>query len=321
MKRVLITPVKNEAHYLPSFIEHHLQYFDKIVIADQRSTDNSWEISTSYNDVVAIKNNSESYDERQRRLLLIHEARKIDKKPFVVGLDADEFLLLKNSEWDSVTELLCGQYPDHSVQFDWMALRPGGQNWSRFKHTFCSPSLTGELPEGFIHIPRVPLSEKSVHLKSPIVLHLNLYFPKRQQMKTWWYMAMEAIKRTNKNVDLNRIYQRSATGDSAPIEPVSKEYETQIQSLLTHINREDTWDTWHKNEIIQMLSGTDLPALQNIDIWKYPWDLDLRAIGYYEEITPPLSHQIIFQWFRKTRKCKPTIPIRLIDRLLRTFID
>lgn len=318
MKKILITPVKNEAHYLPAFLAHHAPLFDVIIIADQNSTDGSREIAASHPKVCLVKNQLDEYNERTRRNLLLEKAYELAERPLIVGLDADEFLLTDKTTWDRLTY-------EHGMQqqilrFPWMALRPDRKSWVEYEHVFCNTRSDGMLDEGFIHLPRVPLSGSQCTISEVVVLHLNLFFPKRQQMKTWWYMALEATRRSSKIVDLHRLYLKSATGVHKSIQPVPERWRSDVDEALGRLSVSDTWDTWQLDALVEMLTDGRHKSLQKVDIWGYPWSAELASRGLVPVQGPSIFFQLLFLWFRTSTRPRLAVCPRIVDAVLRLVV-
>src|SRR4051812_20136261 len=92
-KIVVITPVKNEAWILNRFLQVTSQFADRIIIADQNSTDESVSICQRYLKVTLVRNEFDEYDEASRQRLLIQMARELVPEPkILLALDADEIL-------------------------------------------------------------------------------------------------------------------------------------------------------------------------------------------------------------------------------------
>src|SRR5947209_8846985 len=90
---VVVTPVRNEAWILERFLTVTSRFADHIIIADQRSTDDSRAICSRYPKVRVIDNPTDEFNERDRQLLLRRHARALVPSPRVIlALDADEIL-------------------------------------------------------------------------------------------------------------------------------------------------------------------------------------------------------------------------------------
>src|SRR5690349_7454919 len=101
---ICLTPVKDEAWILDRFLACASEWADRIIIADQGSTDGSREICSLYPKVTVIENPSKSFNEPQRRAMLIDEARKTPGPKLLIGLDADEMLSANwkdSAEWQA----------------------------------------------------------------------------------------------------------------------------------------------------------------------------------------------------------------------------
>ena len=90
---VVVTPIRNEARILNRFLSVTSQFADLIIVADQDSTDGSRAIYPLFPKVVMVENPSVGYDEAERQLLLLAEARKrVPGRRLILALDADELL-------------------------------------------------------------------------------------------------------------------------------------------------------------------------------------------------------------------------------------
>jgi hypothetical protein len=317
MTRLLLTPVKNEAALLGAFLDHHAPLFERILVADQGSTDGTWDIAKSHPKVLAIRNPDSGYNENFRRRLLLDEARRIDPDAFIAGLDADEFLLTDPEKWESVCQGWVRDFPNDALQLPWMCLAPNGREWFALKNIFCRPGGGGSLPKSEIHLPRVPLGANTRFCSEVPVLHLNVFWPRRQQMKTWWYMALEVQKFGAVSIDSRRLYRRSGTGEYPNRQFVPADHAAAISNILRRIDLQDTWDTWHKKCILEMLEKDSAHGLRQAPIWDYPWRCELSCAGQPEHPGPSLIGHIADWWIDATngRRHHPTV--RAIDSILR----
>ena len=90
---VVLTPLKNDAWILRRFLEVASVFADRIIIADEGSTDGGREICAEFEKVTVIDNASSGYDEAARQQLLIRTARELVPMPrTLIALHADEIL-------------------------------------------------------------------------------------------------------------------------------------------------------------------------------------------------------------------------------------
>src|SRR3989449_5704811 len=90
---VVVTPVRNEAWILERFLSVTSRFADHIIVADQRSSDDSRAICSRYPKVTVIDNPTDEFNERDRQLLLLRQARAPVPPPrAILAPDADEIL-------------------------------------------------------------------------------------------------------------------------------------------------------------------------------------------------------------------------------------
>lgn len=317
MTRLLLTPVKNEAALLGPFLEHHAPLFDRILVADQGSTDGSWDIASSHPKVLAIRNPDAGYNENFRRRLLLDEARRIDPDALIAGLDADEFLLADPTKWESVCQDWKTGFADHAIQLPWMCLAPGGQDWFALKNIFCRPGAGGRLPGSEIHLPRVPVGGPTHFCAETPVLHLNLFWPRRQQMKTWWYSALESKMFGALSIDARRLYRHSGTGSMRNRQQVPEEWRKPVSDILSRIALADSWDSWHKERLLEMLQNDIDGRLCHAPIWGYPWRCELFCAGLGDHPGPSLVGRLADWWIEATNDRRKNPLVRAVDSGLR----
>lgn len=317
MKRFLITPVRNEAHLLDAFIRHHTPLFDHIVIADQQSTDGSWEIASAHPNVIALCNDSQVYDERVRRILMLDEVQRRHPGALVMGLDADEFLLADPSAWEARCADWIRSHPEKTIRFHWNYLHPDGTDWFVFQQDFCRPVLDGEIKPGFIHLPRIPVTPEKLVCDEFPILHLNLYWRRRMQMKVWWYQAIEAMGGGEPSIDSLRLYSRNAACIMPHRHSIPEKFQKTVRGILDSIRVEDTWDTWLKTDLLGMLARDRESRLSSIPIWSFPWQTELAAAGLPAHPGPSLRCRLMDWWIQKTNADSKSAPVRFIDAILR----
>ncbi len=317
MKRFLITPVRNEAHLLEAFIRHHTPLFDHIVIADQQSTDGSWEIANSHPNVIALRNDSPVYDERVRRIIMLYEVERRHPGALVMGLDADEFLLAEPPNWESRCEDWIRNHSDRTIRFHWNYLHPNGADWFVLQQDFCRPVISGEINPGYIHLPRIPATAEKLLCDEFPILHLNLYWLRRMQMKVWWYQALEVMNGGEPSIDSLRLYSRNAACIMPHRHTVPDKFQPEIRRILESLRVEDSWDTWHKTDLLEMLARDQDSLLSTIPIWAFPWQTELAATGLPAHPGPSLRCRLMEWWIQKTNATSKSTPVRWVDAILR----
>jgi len=107
---VVVTPVRNEAWILERFLSVTSRFADYIIIADQRSTDETRAICRKYPKVRVVDNPTDEFNERDRQLLLLREARALVPAPrIILALDADEILAANALDTPSWRTLLAAR--------------------------------------------------------------------------------------------------------------------------------------------------------------------------------------------------------------------
>ena len=104
-KIICLTPVRNEEWIIEKFLKAASIWADHIILSDQGSTDNTAKIASQFPKVSVIDNSKlHDLNEREYRLPLYSEARKISGKKMLVLLDADEFLTpnFDDLEWNTM---------------------------------------------------------------------------------------------------------------------------------------------------------------------------------------------------------------------------
>ncbi|MCA6439255.1 MAG: glycosyltransferase family 2 protein [Sediminibacterium sp.] len=203
MKKICITPIRNEAWILDSFLKAASLWADIIIIADQNSDDGSLDIARKYNKVHLIENRSVEFNEPERQELLLNEARKFGDNNFILALDADEILsanFLYSKEWEDFFL----NPPGTQMALKWANISPDLHSyWENFPH-FIFGFIDDGSPKNssIIHSPRIPVSnnKKTIYLKEIRLLHFQYAFYERLIVKHVWYQFHERIINPDKSI-------------------------------------------------------------------------------------------------------------------------
>ena len=197
---VVVTPVRNEAWILERFLSVTSRFADHIIIADQRSTDDSRAICGRHPKVRVIDNPTDEFNERERQLLLLRHARALVPAPRVIlALDADEILAANALETPSWRAMLDAR-PGTIVCFERVDLYETPDQCMR--HDRLTP--LGYVDDDVEHAPRdmhsvrVPIPDyaRRLLLDDIAVLHYSALRPTALAAKLRWYSVIENVRGT-----------------------------------------------------------------------------------------------------------------------------
>lgn len=203
-----LTPTKNEEWVIRQFIQAASLWADRIVIADQQSSDDTVKIAKTFPSVTIINNNTSNLNEDSRQNLLINEARKYSGEKVLVSLDADEFFTpnFDCAEWNKIIKSPIGT----SFFLSMYNVLPGLKKMWQFKKRF--PLIYIDDNASFsgvtIHGNRLPVNASKTTLLNEVgVLHFQFYDWQRNLHKMRWYQAWEAINHPDRHpIDIFRQY-------------------------------------------------------------------------------------------------------------------
>jgi glycosyltransferase involved in cell wall biosynthesis len=271
-----LTPVKNEAWILERFLKCASVWADRIIIADQGSTDGSQEIAQKFSKVTIIGNVSTEYNELERQRMLIAEARRSVGPKVLVALDADEFLtsnFLKSPEWQSIT----GAVPGTVIKFQWPQIEATFSGLYFFDYPY-------EMPFGFvddgsehtgqtIHSFRVPVPPGSPILAPAQikVMHYCLLDRDRFKSRIRWYQCFEHLTLKKKPIELYRYYHpylfMSSVMRPIPDEWIQGYEERGIDTSSVNRERVYRWD----REVLQYFKRYGVAEFKRLAIWDVDW--------------------------------------------------
>ncbi len=298
MKIIVITPVKNEAWILERFLSVTSIFADHIIIADQNSTDGSLDIYARYPKVVLVKNESNTFNEAERQILLFKKAREIEPGPKVIlALDADEILAANAMETPGWQTMLNAE-PGTMLCFEKPEMYLNTENTIRYSNTwplgFIDDGITEHKPS-LIHSIRVPISKSGsiLHLNEIKILHYAMTRMNAQQAKWRMYSVIESSMSTmslrqrrkmyvkNKDWTENRIIEKT---------PSNWFHNWEKQGIdMQNIN--DSKYYWQDLYTLQLFSKHGVNQFWNEDIWDANWE---GALAFFKQAgKPDLPEKII----------------------------
>ncbi len=307
---ICLTPVRNEAWILDTFLKCTSLWADYIIIADQNSTDGSREIANRYEKVILIENKSKQFNEPERQKLLIAAARKITGKRLLITLDADEIFagnFLDTADWNSMLNAKEGTV----FGFHWLNLLPAFKRCWKSEGFFPWAIMddnshhTGEE----IHSPRVPVKDWGaiVKLEQIEVLHYQYTDWKRMESKHRYYQCIERLKFPQKPaVAIFRMYNHMYAIFKNKLKDCKEEWFSFYEAkdiLLRNIKPSET--NWFDDEVSKILIEHGSHKFKKESIWtenfssKDPRNFIDKMLHFYLKRTTYFTNNFIVKLFDK----------------------
>jgi hypothetical protein len=324
---ICITPVRNEAWILERFLAAAELWADRIVLADQRSTDATRAIAARFTKVEVVDNHSPGYDEGARQRLLLAAARKIPGERLIVALDADEALTA--GSWESAEWAAAKAAPPGTVfSFDWVNVLPGLDQ---------AQVAEAQLPFAFrddgtehvgerIHSTRLPLSPGAPvrRMHAVKVLHLQYTAWARMRSKQRWYQAWEAVHHPDKRpVQIFRQYNRMLAFPPEELRPVDPAWFAGYERCGIHLTRHPADSVyWWDEEVLAWLLTRGRGTFRRIALWDIEWQRIAARTGVDAPVgalTDPRSRfeRAVHRWLEATqRRGVESRATRWLQRLL-----
>ena len=326
---IVITPVRNEAWVLEAFLTHCSSWADRIIVADQHSTDGSREIAQRFPKVTLIDNPTDEWVENVCRARLLEEAQQFPGDKIIFALDADEFLsdrFRETAGWNRIMQ----SEPNEIFYFRWFNLYGDmshgkvegiGAEWAA--HYAPAIDLVAEYrlrEQHAVHCQRVPCLEgercrytmiediRFVHLGN-----LNMY---RMRNKLDFYQVVNFDKNPHKSSPLSlfRSYTRMLDF-SAPRLDTPMRLTTADGHDITPLVRTSDHGQHYIGEMVAILQREGTRKFKKLCIWDNP---DLRAAGI--DYRPPLHIRIFHKYLKVTQRHVGSLPVRIIDKLLKKIV-
>jgi hypothetical protein len=276
---VVLTPVRNEAWILERFLEVTSRFADRIVLADQHSTDASRSIAARFPKVTVIDNPAVGFNEGDRQLLLLEAARRLEPGPrILLGLDADEVLAADapgSPDW----QRMLAAPPGTILGLERMDLLQDGLRVMRFPRW----TQLGYVDDGaphrplLIHSTRVPAPDGAPELALPgvKVLHYALVRPSAVAAKARWYSALENCMGTCSNSFKRRMRYHNMMDDSrtARIEAVDPAWFAgwEAAGIPMRGDREEPF-YWYDEEVLRLFGEHGSRRFWLDDLWGVDWE-------------------------------------------------
>ena len=286
MQKIVVTPVKNESWILSLTLACHSLWADKIIVADQKSDDNTREICLQFPKVQLIKNDSTQFNEAERRQILLNEVRKNNKNALIFALDADEILsaeALDNSFWQELSKKI---HPGMSISMQWMQLWDGFETYNnsktwRDKKVFAYyDDGVSNFGKGLMHLPRVPDSylDNFIDIETPKVLHFQFVNLNRSQAKQRYYQVLDKVIGRVKN-DFKNNFIYGVTKQKPKLLPIPKKWLAGYLERGINFSYDKKENTYWNKEIIKYFLKHTSKEFKWLDIWDIDWKKETERLN------------------------------------------
>jgi Glycosyl transferase family 2 len=297
---ICLTPVRNEAPQLESFLAAAATWADAIIVADQASTDGSREIAARHPKVVLVDNTGAGLDESYRQRLLVERARsEFPGARVLIALDADEALTAGARNTSGWRAMLASP-PGTPLLMPWINLLPGAQRaWVAPRPKRFGLVDDGSEPApGLIHNGRLPAgSRPSLALGDLGVVHLQLLDWPRMKAKQRWYQAWERVHlpRTRPHAIYRRYHWMDAL---APAQVVPTEpgwlggYGDVGADLVRRGTTASSYAHWDE-AVLELIDAHGAETFRRVDLWDHDWAPAARRRG---RSTPADPRRPVDRW-------------------------
>lgn len=323
---ICLTPTRNERWIIQRFLAAAQTWATHVIVADQCSTDGTYETLAQTPGVDVIKNDSPAYDESHRQRLLLARARKIPGRRILLGLDADEALSAhapSSPEWAK----LLSAAPGTILRFRWVNILPG------FREAWIPPEprAFGFVDDGsvhsgsLIHSPRVPQppGAPTLDFEDIVVLHFQYVAWERMISKQRWYQAWEFTRHRQKGpLEIFRQYNHMhGSWDRSELQPVRPEWLAAYEQAgidFRSLAAEPV--TWWDQEVVKMLGAHGPDYFRRVAIWNHDWASVARQLGLdYPRLADPRSlfEKLAHRLLASTQHRRGELPVRGLEKFLR----
>ena len=325
-KIICLTPVKNEEWIIGKFLKAASIWADSIIISDQGSTDDTVKIASQFPKVTIIDNSKLlEYNEKEYRLPLYNEARKLPGKKLLIQLDVDEFLTpnFDDLEWKTMMEAPIGT----RFLFNWYNIQTNMNSYFvEDNKPFAFMDDGSEYDSGIIHCPRIPLRRDVpyVKLNSINVLHFQFVNWDRMELKHMWYRMYEKVIHPRKSIIQiwrEYHYEKNRPIDNINVFALPREYLDGYNKYgieLTSVLKvpEKHWD----NRMVDYIVRYGWKRFKRVDVDKnYIRQIDHHEVLKSQKLKYNAIDLLIINYLKRTQRNKNKIYIKVIDLLLMPF--
>jgi hypothetical protein len=320
-KIICLTPVRNEAWILNTFLKATSLWADYIIIADQCSTDGSREIALQYSKVILINNNQLSMHQAQTRKLLFEEAKKIKGNKILFSLDADEFLSGNFSATKSWGEIMNSK-PGDIFFFKWINICENTNEciitkpWMHWASRVDDNILESYFPDNYIHEWRLPYPKNDANkfkIDDIYFIHFARVNKKRQINKNIFYQVSTLHNEPHKSiVSLFRMYHSEINEIRSVVNSdIYSFYTNNGISLLNDILRNDE-GKYYIDEVKKYFKIDGIDRFAGLNIWEKDF---LTALNVDDPRN--ILIKLLHIYLKNTQRFSRKLVIRFTDKILK----
>jgi glycosyltransferase involved in cell wall biosynthesis len=283
MRIIALMPVRNEDWILNQTLKTLCSFCDLIIVADQRSTDETDNILKRYSPKVAVIDNREVSHSTKIRWRLLDEAREYQGQNFIILADADE-IFTSNITDPNVLEQIVGVKPGTGIEVPWIQLwrspflwRDDASVWSRrymtagFRDDRCVRygPITGTID----HNKRIPDCRKIERINKVKLLHFQFVLFDRMLSKQRWYRTLEALEFGKGAEDINQYYCITRDERCLHLEPIEPEWTAGWKETGVDLeNFQESPLYWYDVEVLRYFAGKGAAFFAPLDVWEVDWE-------------------------------------------------
>ena len=326
---ICLTPVRNEAWVIEQFLACASLWADKIILADQRSTDSTRVLAAKFAKVTILDNDCSSYNEGYHHKLLLDAARRLPSPRLLIAIDADEFLTPNFGSSDEWRRML--QVPPGTViNFEWANLRPDGSKyWSPAEMMSFGFMDDGTEYEGVtVHSGRIPVPRNAptFPLHDVKVMHYQYRDWARMESKQRWYQCMERLISPEKSaVNLYRQYHHMDAVRPSDLRDVpSWWYDGYARGGidLRTVRKEKTY--WWDREVLGLFQQHGTRSFSQLPIWDVDWKTVAERHGLANTIATKDPRNLLERFFHRyaslTQSFQHSWLVRRSDKVFRRLL-
>jgi len=344
MRIIALMPVRNEGWIIERTLRTLATFCDCIIVADQRSTDDTRTILAEFASKVRMIENPEQFHCTRVRWRLLDTAREFHGNNFILLADADEIFTVSLTDQNVLNELT-DIVPGTAIEVPWIQLWRSASFWRRDDSVWSNRWIAagfrddrlvkyGSIINPNDHNGRIPLCREIIRFPKVKLLHYQFVLFERMRSKQCWYRVSEVMEYgLSRDNEINCYYQVTRDERRLHLEPAPAEWTAGWQARGIDLkNFEEAPLYWYDVEVLRCFREKGAAYFAPIDIWDMDWEVKRRlaqAQGYEgipdEPIRDPRTmeqrfyHAYLHRFFRTPPWRDPRELVKIPERWARSL--